>query len=377
MQSQIKLGRLFGFEVGLHYSWILIALLIVFSLVGHFSRTNPEWGWGITWITAVVTAALFFVSILLHELSHALVAKGAGIPVRAITLFALGGVAHIEKEAATPKAEFWMGIIGPITSALIGGMCIGLALLLGWRGMAAPSNPLLATLGWLGYINLTLALFNLIPGFPLDGGRVLRAILWWVTGNSERATRTAARVGQVVALAFIVLGILQFFSGAGFGGLWLAFIGWFLFDVARMSVVQSEMFANLRGIHVGDIMSQDCVTVDRHADVQTFAEDYLLRTGRRCFLVKDQGEVVGLVTPNEIRAVERAQWPYTPLEKVMQPLHQIRAVQPNTPVTEALETMRREDVNQLPVMADGQLAGIVARSHILQLLEARTELQQV
>ena len=178
-------------------------------------------------------------------------------------------------------------------------------MLLGWKSVAAPANPLVAMLGWLGYINITLALFNLIPGFPLDGGRVLRAIVWGVTGDGERATRIAARVGQTVAIAFIVFGIFRFFNGAGFGGLWMAFIGWFLFDVARMSILQNEMFANLRGVRVGDVMSEDCITIDLHADVQTFADNYLLRTGRRCFLVKDDGRVVGLVTPNELRTLER------------------------------------------------------------------------
>src|SRR5215510_13323312 len=183
MKAQIKLGRIFGVEIGLHYSWFIIALLITFSLADQFQLNNPRWTSTLRWGLAVVTAVLFFVSIVAHELSHALVAKARNLPVKSITLFALGGVAQIEKEATDAKTEFWMGIVGPITSAIIGFLLLGIALALGWTPMSGtpmstPDTPLLAMLVWLGYINITLAIFNMIPGFPLDGGRVLRAIAW-------------------------------------------------------------------------------------------------------------------------------------------------------------------------------------------------------
>jgi Zn-dependent protease len=227
----------------------------------------------------------FFSSIVVHELSHAMVARAGGTPVRSITLFALGGVAHIEKEAANSQAELWLGIIGPITSVVVGLACFGVARLLGWEILANPASPAQAMFAWLGYINFTLALFNLIPGFPLDGGRVLRALVWRATGDMNRSTRIAASVGQVAAFGLIALGFLQFFSSANFSGLWLAFIGWFLLDAARLSIAQVEIVTNLRDVRVGDVMSRDCLTVESHADVRTFAEDYLLRTGRRCFLI--------------------------------------------------------------------------------------------
>jgi Zn-dependent protease len=230
MKAQIKLGRIFGVEIGLHYSWFLIALLITLSLAEQFRVNNPGWGVNLRWALAVFTAVLFFAAIVAHELSHALVAKARGLPVRSITLFALGGVAQIEKEAADAKTEFWMGIIGPITSLVIGAICLALTLALGWTPPEFPKRPLPAMLMWLGYINIGLGIFNLIPGFPLDGGRVLRGILWWMTGNAKRATMIASRVGQFIAFAFIVLGIMRFFGGAGFGGLWIAFIGWFLLN---------------------------------------------------------------------------------------------------------------------------------------------------
>jgi Zn-dependent protease/predicted transcriptional regulator len=374
MEAQIKLGRIFGVQLGLHYSWLLIALLITLSLAGHFSATNAHWGSVSIWILAIATSLLFFASIVVHELSHAAIAKARGLPVRSITLFALGGVAQIERESADPKTEFWMGIVGPITSAVIGVVCLALAWALGWSPGATPGTPLLAMAVWLGYINITLAAFNMIPGFPLDGGRVLRAIIWWNTKDPTRATRIAAQVGQLIAFGFIVSGFFRFFTGAGLGGLWLAFIGWFLLVAARESQTRVRVAEDLRGIRVGDIMTRECPTVERHYNLQTFADDYLLRTGRRCFFVVENGHIAGLVTPHEVKEVPRNRWPYTTVGDIMRPLDKLHAVDPDTPVADALESMGRDDINQLPVVSDHRLEGIISRSHVLRLLQARAEL---
>jgi Zn-dependent protease/predicted transcriptional regulator len=374
MKAHIKLGRIFGVAVGLHYSWIIIALLVTLSLRSQFAIDHPDWDASTIWTIAIVTGLLFFVSILLHELSHAAVAKLRGIPVRAITLFALGGVAQIEKDAADAKSEFWMGIIGPITSFAIGAVCLGLAWLFGWNFAAETVSPLAAMFMWLGYINIALAIFNMIPGFPLDGGRVLRAVVWWVTGDANRSTRIAAGAGRFVALGFILLGILRFFSGAGFGGLWIAFIGWFLLEAARASSAQVEITERLTGIKVGDVMAQQFPTVDSNSNLQTFVQEHLLPTGHRCFVVLEQGRPAGIITPHEVKAVDRARWPYTTLGDVMRSLDNLRTVSPDRPVAEALEMMGREDVNQMPVIQEGKLAGIVSRAHILRVLQTRAEL---
>jgi len=374
MQAQIKLGRIFGIAIGLHYSWLILALLVVLSLAGQFRAVNPMWGAPVIWIIAIITALLFFASILLHELSHAAVAKARGLPVSSITLFALGGVALIEKESADAATEFWMGIVGPITSFLIGVVCLSLAWTTGWTPPAVPPSPLPAMLMWLGYINIALAVFNLIPGFPLDGGRVLRAIVWWITGDATRATRTAALVGQFVAFSFIVLGLFRFFGGEGFGGLWMTLIGWFLLDAARASYAQVEMTESLNGVHVQEVMALDCPVVDANSNIQTFVDEHLLRSGRRCFVVEEQGRLVGLITPHEVKGIERALWPITTLDKAMRPLNQLHAVGPDTPITEALAVMGREDVNQLPVVSDGHLAGIISRGNIMRVLRTRSEL---
>jgi Zn-dependent protease/predicted transcriptional regulator len=374
MQAQVRLGRLFGVDIGLHYSWFLIALLIMLSLGGHFYAIHPEWGGGVIWILAIVTGLLFFVALVLHELSHAVVAKARGLPVHSITLFALGGVARIEREAADPNTEFVMGIVGPITSAVIGAACLGLAWATDWTPMETPAAPLTAMLVWLGYINIGLAIFNMIPGFPLDGGRILRAVIWWKTGNAARSTRIAARVGQLVAIAFIAFGMIRFFLGEGFGGLWLAFIGWFLFDAASSSYAQVNVVEELRNIRVGDIMSRDCPTVHKDTLLQTFVEENLLRTGQRCFVVVDNGTIAGLITPSEVKETPHERWTTTTVGEAMRPLHQLKTIALDTPVTEALEIIGRDDVNQLPVTSNGHLEGVISRGHIMRLLQTRAEL---
>jgi len=374
MQSNIRLGRISGIEIGLHYSWFIIAALIMFSLGEHFRQVYPKWGTSQIWITALFTAVLFFVSLLLHELSHSLVAQARGLKVKAITLFALGGVSQIQDDATDAKTEFWVAIAGPIASLIIGFGCLGIAVSLGWHRPVEPRTGVTAVLVWLGYINVALAVFNMIPGFPLDGGRVLRAIVWAITKNADRSTRIAARVGQVVAFLFILDGIWQFFSGAGFGGLWIAFIGWFLMDAAKASYAQGEITAAFQGVRVSSVMSRDCLTVNRAMNLQGFVDTSLLRTGQRCYAVEDQGRLVGLITPRDVGAIPRERWDMTTVREAMRPLGELHIITPDTPVLDALKLMAGNDVNQLPVVANGTLQGVVSRSQIMQLLQARSEL---
>jgi len=375
MRSSIRLGRLFGIEVGLHYSWFIIALLITMSLGSQFQARHAEWGSTVIWSLSILTSLLFFVTLLAHELSHALVARTRGLTTKAITLFALGGVAQIEKEPEDAKTEFLVGIVGPFSSAVIGCVSLAVAWSLGWRMGSGPETPLHAMFVWLGYINLSLAAFNMIPGYPLDGGRILRSILWLTSGNVQVATRRAANVGKAIALLFIGFGIFRFFGGAGFGGLWIAFIGWFLMQAATASYSSVALTEGLKGVQVRDIMTSDCVTLDGNMNVEQFVENYLLKSGRRCFVVQQNGEISGLVTPHEIKELERPRWPYMTLADVMRPLDQIHTVTPATPVMEALETMGRDDVNQLPVVSGSHLDGIITRANVVQFLQTRAELR--
>lgn len=375
MQAQVKLGRIAGISIGLHYSWFIIALLIALSLAAHFHIANPHWSDVTVWSAAIITGVMFFAALLLHELAHSVLAKARGLRVREITLFALGGVSQIESEAPNANSEFWIAIAGPITSVVIGIVLIGAAWLAGWRIGAEPATPITAVLLWLGYINLALAAFNMIPGYPLDGGRVLRAVIWWITRNADRATRWAAQIGQTVAFAIILLGLFQFFTERGnFGGLWLAFIGWFMLDAARTSYVQVGLTAELRGRTVADIMDRSVPTVEPYLSLQDFVDEFLLRRGLRGYVVVHDDQIVGLITPHEVKAVERDLWPQTSVQAVMRPLAKLRTVSPDTPALEALQMMGRDDINQLPVVSDGHLEGLFSRSHVVRFLQAHAHL---
>jgi len=245
---------------------------------------------------------------------------------------------------------------------------------LGLGASTATETPVRAMFEWLGYINLSLAAFNMIPGYPLDGGRILRSILWLAGHDAVRATQRAAAVGKVIALLFIAFGVFRFFGGAGFGGLWIAFIGWFLLQAATASATSVTFTAGLKGVTVSDIMTSDCATIDGNMNVEQFVETYVLPSGKRCFVVQQNGEVAGLVTLHEVKELERPRWPYTTLSDIMRPLDQLHTVAPTTPVMEALETMGRDDVNQLPVVSGNHLDGIITRANVLQFLQTRTEL---
>ena len=375
MKSNVKLGKIAGIEIGLHYSWFIIAALITFSLGERFHQVNPGWGAGRVWIAALLTAVQFFVTLLLHELAHSLLAQKRGLKVKSITLFALGGVSQIEGDAPDAKTEFWVAIAGPLASLVIGFGSLAIAAALGWHPATEPHTAVTAVLVWLGYINVGLGIFNLIPGFPLDGGRVFRAIVWAMTKNADRSTRIAARVGQVVAFLFILYGLWQFFGGAGFNGLWIAFIGWFLMDAAQASYAQVDVTAAFRDVHVSEVMSRDCAVVDRGTSLQEFVDTYLLRTGERCFAVEDRGRFVGLITLRDVRAVPRDRWDITTVREAMRPVEELHVITPDTQVLDALKIMASNDLNQLPVVANGTLQGVVSRSHLMQLLQAHSELQ--
>ena len=375
MRSQIKLGRIFGIEIGLHYSWFIIALLIAFSLAQQFRHDNPAWTPLVVWSAALLTAILFFAGLLAHELSHSLVARSHKLPVNRITLFALGGVSVIEKEAPNAWTEFLVAIVGPVTSVVIGGALTIIALSMGGRLNQPPPSPGVAILLWLGIINIALGIFNMVPGYPLDGGRVLRSVIWGITHSMEKATFIAARIGQGIGVLFILWGIYRFFTGEGIPGLWISFIGWFLLQSAGANYMEVEMKQLLQGVRAGDLMTRDCAKVDGNLTVQQFVDEVLLRSGDRCFLVLEDDHMAGLVTPHEVRTLERERWPVTRVQQIMKPVGQVHAVLPDTPIMDVLEIMAKEDLNQVPVVRNQRLEGILTRTNILQLLKSRTELK--
>lgn len=370
MKSHVQLGRILGIRIGLHYSWFLIALLLVLSFSGNFGHLYPNWDRLSVIALGVLTTLIFFGSLLLHEFAHSVVAIRYGMRVHEITLFALGGVSQIEGELPGAAAEFWIAVVGPVTSAAIGVLCFTAG------GFLGPSTlgPLVTMLSWVGYINLTLAAFNLLPGYPMDGGRILRALLWWKWGSLERATRAASKTGTAVAICFIAVGIVDFFRGSGLGGLWTVFIGWFLLEASRESYLEVSLKKELDHIRVSDLMITDPAVVDGRATVQEFVDHELLRTGRRCFVVRENGTTIGLVTPHDVRRIDRAVWTNTPVDRVMHPLETMRTVEPDTSLLDALKTMTEADLNQVPVLQGDRCVGVLSRAEILGYLQNRAEL---
>ena len=377
MKGHLKIGSVLGIPIALHYSWVIIAVLISTSLAMRFQAEHRDWSVPVVWITAIVTGLLFFAGLILHELAHAVAARTSGITARSITLFAFGGLAHLPQEPLSPKAEFWVAISGPLTSLALGLGCLAISLAMGWTPGDVPATPLMALLVWLGSINIVLAIFNLaifnlFPGYPLDGGRVLRSIAWAATGDRNRATKLAAAVGQCIAFLLIAYGLMGFFSGAGFGALWLSLIGWFLLWAAHQAYAEVAVLSALGSVRVADVMSPDCRRIDPRTTIQEFVEDYVLRTGRRCFVVQQDGTPAGLVTLHEIRGVERDRWRTVFVREIMRPIQQVRTVRVDAPVTQALDVMTAEDVAQLPVVTDGgDVAGTVSRNDVLRLLQTR------
>lgn len=365
----LRLGRIFGIPVGLHYSWFIVFVLVTLSLVAQFATEYPDWAAGVQYSVGVLTSLLLFLSVLLHELGHSVVALRKGIRVRAITLFVFGGVAQIEREPSRPRDEFQIAVAGPAVSFLLAGAFYGFS-----RGVESLSEPLQVLGQWLGRINFILAAFNLIPGFPLDGGRVLRALLWKVTGSYDRGTRLASAAGQGIAYLFIVAGVWIAFSKDFVGGLWMGFIGWFLLSAAQAAVAQLDVRRLLRGIRAVDAMTTDCLVLPRGMSVAELVEEHLLRTGRRCALVVEGDRLLGLITLHQVRRVPRAEWTMTPLEAVAIPESELHAVPPEMELVEVLALMDDYNVNQVPVVRDGRIIGLIGREQLMHVIRTRLEL---
>lgn len=366
----IPLGRVLGIPLELDYSWFLVFALLTWALaVGHYPAEFKGWPPGLYWIMGAVTAVMLFVSVLLHELGHSVVARRYKIPVRRITLFIFGGVSQIEAEAATAGADFRIAVAGPLLSLALAALFTVLA------PVVADVSPLLALVRYLAYINGALALFNLIPGFPLDGGRGLRAIVWGVTGDFQRATRIAASVGRGFAFVFILAGVWQIFAGNFVGGLWIAFIGWFLESAAVSQTQQVAMQDLLAGHTVAEAMSRDLTVVPGGATLQQLVDQHVLTGGRRSFLVQHDGALLGLLTLHHVVQIPRGHWGTTTAEQAMIPAARMRSARPDTELRASLAEMDRDGVSQLPVMMDGHAVGMLRREDVISFLRAAQQLR--
>ncbi|MBZ5660406.1 MAG: site-2 protease family protein [Acidobacteriia bacterium] len=368
----IQIGRINGIPILLHPSWFLIFALIAFSFVSEFDALHLDIPVPQLWALGLLTSALFFGSLVFHEMSHSVIAKHYKIPVVSITLFVFGGVARIARDPARAIEEFNIAVAGPISSYLLAG---GFWLV----ARQAGSNAILGALaGSLAWINFSLATFNLIPGFPLDGGRIFRAIVWGVTKDYGKSTRIAARGGQIVGYAMIAAGVATAMGnyaplGGTISGIWLAFIGWFILNAARQSRAQSDARGALEGLRVADIMTPELPTIGREISLEDYARE-LMRTGRRAHLVVAHEQLVGLMTAEALHSVPQEDWDVTSVQAVMLPKDKLHWAAPEEPALSLLDRMRTIGMQQMPVIAGGSVVGIVTRDSILRVLQARQEL---
>ncbi len=365
----IPIGRVFGIPIDLDYSWFLIAALITWMLAANYYPVEAKGGTSVEyWLMGAVTAVLFFGSIVVHELAHSWVALRYKVPVRNITLFIFGGVSQIAGEPPSASAEFLIAVVGPLTSFALA------ALFFLMEPLLASVAPALAVAKYLALINAMLGLFNLIPGFPLDGGRVFRAVVWGINKNFRRATLIAASTGRFFGFLFIVWGVWQVLRGNVANGLWIAFIGWFL-ESAAGAQVQQQMVQGLLGGHkVSEAMGNPCAHVSGETSLQELIDREVLSHGRQCFLVDHGDRVAGLLTLHNIKEIPRPAWTTTTAAQAMIPVEKLNRIDPKAELWAAMEKMGREGINEMPVMLGNNLVGLLSTGDIVKYLHT---LQQV
>ena len=367
----IRVARILGIPIYIDFSWILVFGLITFTISGNFATQHPNWTTTQTWTVGILTTLLFFASVVFHELAHSVVAQAYKIKVLSITLFIFGGLARISREPTKAIQEFNIAVAGPLASGFLAGLFFSLTLFF-------PGKPMVGALAtYLWQTNLTLALFNLLPGFPLDGGRIFRAIVWGATKDFTRATQAAGASGKLIAYALIVIGIVSIAYG-NWTGAWLALIGWYLLNAAQASVAQVTIRGALSGLCASDVMSQEVPTIPANMSLEEYSNE-VLRTGRRMHIVTMDDRLVGLMNVAALNKVPREDWNMNSVQAVMVLRDKIIWASPEEPLQRLLERLLAADVNQMPVVSHGvdgsaHIVGIVTRDAILRVIQTRSEL---
>ncbi len=363
--------KIAGIRITIDPSWLIIFFLVVWSLAtGYFPEGQPPIEGPAAWILGVVAALLLFGSVLVHELSHALVAQRAGISVPRIRLFMFGGVSEMASEPRDPRAEVRIAAAGPLTS--FGLAALFFVISLSHVPSLLPGGRQLVD--YLAALNLMLGLFNLLPGFPLDGGRLLRAWLWSRNGDLLSATRTAGRAGSMVGFGLMGLGLVQLINGGNLGGLWFIVVGIFLSQAASASYESLLLRDTLSGYRVRQIMTQPVIAVSDHASLEELANDFFFRHPRGSFPVCAGDFFIGMVSLEQLKGVQREEWARTPVRQIMTPAAMLRPLDPDDDCVTALERMVRGEVGRLPVVAGGRLVGILSRRDVMQLFKIRSDL---
>ena len=370
VRNSWHLCKIRGIDIFIDSSWLIIFLLVTWTLASHyFPSQNPDVPLLFNWILGIIASLLFFASVLAHELSHSLVAQQQGEQVKNITLFIFGGVAQIGDEPDKPLKEFLIAFVGPLTSIAIGVISYGT-----WWLLEGITPPFASIFRYLGFINIALACFNLVPGFPLDGGRILRALIWGITKNVKVATRIASISGKVVAFLLIGLGIWMIFTGLTLNGIWMIFIGWFLYNAARNSYRHLLVKDALHEIRVEDLMITDFDTVSPDITIQQLVDDYILRHKDRGFLVIEGGLVKGIICLHDVKQVPREQWSTTTIGNIMIPQEHLEKVSPRDDANIALNKLTARNIHQVPVVQANKVMGILRRNDILNYLQLHNDL---
>lgn len=384
-----SIGSLFDIEIHIDWSWLFIFLLVTWSLASGLGQFHSDWSAALRWGTAIIAALLFFASVLAHEMAHSLMARAQGMSVRRITLFLFGGISNIQRHPPSPTAEFLIAIVGPITSIVLGVLFTLLSGATAGSISGAMTNPgeLLSQLGpaaslllWLGPINIALGVFNLIPGFPLDGGRVLRSILWGATDSLRQATRWASYAGQSVAWMLIISGIAMIFGtqipflGAGVvNGIWIAFIGWFLNNASQQSYRQIVIQDVLEDVPVSRVMRENVESVLPDISIRQFVDERLMEADDYSFPVRDGDSLIGVISLGDVRSLSRSDWPDVAVREVMTPAEELVTVQADEEAADALNKLVQRDVRQVPVLRGGTLVGMLSRRDLVRWLQLHSD----
>lgn len=372
VKGRLHLFNVAGIKITVDYSWLIIFLLVIWSLsAGYFPFHFPDYGWRMYWIAGLIATILFFASIVIHELAHSLTALGAGLKIPEITLFLFGGVAHLSEEPTDPKVELKIAIAGPLASCALG------AIFWAIQGALAGKAPTLvvAVFEYLAWINVALAVFNLVPGYPLDGGRILRALIWWKTGSMTVATKWASDVGKGFAWALIFLGVVRIFSGALVGGFWLILIGMFLRGLAATGYESVVVRQSLEGVRVNDVMIRDVISIPPELTLNEAADQYFMRYGHGGFPVVRDGKVVGLLCLAGIREVPLEDRQTRTVEEAMIPLGDPVEISPDHSLIDAMKKMSLTRVGRLLVMRNDRMVGMITKTGLLRFMEIKRVLE--
>ncbi|MGE0601911.1 MAG: site-2 protease family protein [Dehalococcoidia bacterium] len=365
MGTAFKVGSVFGIRIEIHPTWFLILGFVAWSLSdGVFPAEYKSWSTAAYWIVGTISAVLLFITVLIHELAHALVAKRRGLDVPRITLFIFGGVSHLQRQPSSAGEEFQIAAAGPATSILIAIVTGVLGLLLG-----GISEKLEAILYYLAFVNVLLGVFNILPGFPLDGGRVLRSIAWKRSGSFREATRVASSVGEFFGYGLIIVGFFLLLNGFVLDGVWIAFIGWFLLGAARNEASGVQLEGVLSRLTARQVMREDFPSVTPGSSLTSIVDDLMVGRGERAVIVALGDSVQGIITVNDIRRVPREEWANTPAQRVMTPRSDVITVDANISAVQVLTLLGEKGLNQVPVLEDGRMIGLITRREILERLQ--------